>query len=175
LHAAPINVATALKKHLFEKIKSVVMTSATLCTAGSAARGKTSHGPEARVTADVSSDTGLRPVQSAQDDSTIDVRQGAYLPHWTKRGAIYAINFRLVDSLPQHVLKAWITDRDAIVQTARTQNRPLATEELQELDRLHSTKVEFYLDSGVGACWLRRSEIASIVRDALEHFNHERY
>src|SRR4051812_6066670 len=33
LHAAPINIGAGLKKHLFEKIKSVVLTSATLCTA----------------------------------------------------------------------------------------------------------------------------------------------
>src|SRR5688500_8070356 len=34
LHAAPINVAQGLKRHLFEKLHSVVMTSATLCTRG---------------------------------------------------------------------------------------------------------------------------------------------
>lgn len=33
LHAAPINVAEGLRRNLFEKISSVVMTSATLCTA----------------------------------------------------------------------------------------------------------------------------------------------
>ena len=33
LHAAPVNVAEGLRKHLFEKMPSVVMTSATLCTA----------------------------------------------------------------------------------------------------------------------------------------------
>src|SRR5204863_222494 len=32
LHAAPINVAEGLRKYLFEKLPSVVMTSATLCT-----------------------------------------------------------------------------------------------------------------------------------------------
>jgi ATP-dependent DNA helicase DinG len=32
LHAAPVNVSEGLKKHLFEKTKSVIMTSATLCT-----------------------------------------------------------------------------------------------------------------------------------------------
>ena len=36
LNAAPINVAEGLRKYLFEKMHSVVMTSATLCTAGSA-------------------------------------------------------------------------------------------------------------------------------------------
>src|SRR2546423_10636717 len=35
LHAAPINIGAGLKRHLFEKVKSVVMTSATLCTANS--------------------------------------------------------------------------------------------------------------------------------------------
>jgi len=34
LHAAPINIGAGLKKHLFEKTKSVVLTSATLCTGG---------------------------------------------------------------------------------------------------------------------------------------------
>ncbi len=40
LHAAPISVADGLKRHLFEKLHSVVMTSATLCTAGAPARRK---------------------------------------------------------------------------------------------------------------------------------------
>ncbi|MGH7215163.1 MAG: ATP-dependent DNA helicase, partial [Tepidisphaeraceae bacterium] len=34
LHAAPINVGEGLRRELFEKVHSVVMTSATLCTAG---------------------------------------------------------------------------------------------------------------------------------------------
>lgn len=37
LHAAPVNVATGLRKHLFEKIKTVISTSATLCTSRSGA------------------------------------------------------------------------------------------------------------------------------------------
>ncbi|MGH7177060.1 MAG: ATP-dependent DNA helicase, partial [Tepidisphaeraceae bacterium] len=32
LHAAPINIAEGLRRHLFAKVRSVVMTSATLCT-----------------------------------------------------------------------------------------------------------------------------------------------
>jgi len=34
LHAAPINVAAGLKMHLFEKLHSVILCSATLCTGG---------------------------------------------------------------------------------------------------------------------------------------------
>jgi ATP-dependent DNA helicase DinG len=40
LHAAPINVAEGLRKYLFEKMHSVVLTSATLCTKGSKAEGE---------------------------------------------------------------------------------------------------------------------------------------
>lgn len=42
LHAAPINIADGLRRHLFEKLSSVIMTSATLCTA--ATRSKEPQG-----------------------------------------------------------------------------------------------------------------------------------
>jgi ATP-dependent DNA helicase DinG len=39
IHAAPINVGEGLRKHLFEAVKPVILTSATLCTAASARAG----------------------------------------------------------------------------------------------------------------------------------------
>jgi ATP-dependent DNA helicase DinG len=42
LHAAPIDVAEGLKRHLFGRIRSVVMTSATLCTGSVGKREKAS-------------------------------------------------------------------------------------------------------------------------------------
>jgi ATP-dependent DNA helicase DinG len=44
LHAAPVNVAEGLRKYLFEPLKSVVMTSATLCTSGEKRAPKTGSG-----------------------------------------------------------------------------------------------------------------------------------
>src|SRR3954471_16902377 len=38
LHAAPVNVAQGLKRYLFDKLPSVVLTSATLCTTGVGAK-----------------------------------------------------------------------------------------------------------------------------------------
>jgi len=49
LHAAPIDVAQGLRKYLFTKLHSVVMTSATLC-AGSSQGVHRSHGQDARAT-----------------------------------------------------------------------------------------------------------------------------
>jgi Rad3-related DNA helicase/REP element-mobilizing transposase RayT len=163
LHAAPVNVGDGLRKYLFESLRSVVMTSATLC-AGTGTTGRTSN-----------RDTGLRPVPGAPSGDELRVREGAYLPHWTRGGAIYAITFRLADSLPQSVLQEWVAERQAIVSRARQRGRPLTTADAKELDRLHSAKVEAYLDAGAGHCWLRDDRIAKIVADALDHFDGERY
>src|SRR5258706_12443179 len=64
LHAAPINIGAGLKKHLFEKTKRVIMTSATLCTSAAKANA---HGRGAHATkaADVPPrGTGARPADS---------------------------------------------------------------------------------------------------------------
>jgi Rad3-related DNA helicase/REP element-mobilizing transposase RayT len=181
LHAAPVNVADGLRRELFDKLHSVVMTSATLCTAGGA------HGRDARVTVTSPGDTGVPPVRAAPSDTGVppvrtapnaerlDIRQGAYLPHWTRDGAVYAVNFRLADSLPRHVLEAWLRDRDAIIGNAKQQRRPLSPEESRELDRLHSEHVEKYLDAGHGACLLRQEPVARLVEGALKHFDGVRY
>jgi ATP-dependent DNA helicase DinG len=71
LQAAPINVAAGLKTYLFDKLHSVVMTSATLCAGKSRPR-----------------DTGFQPVPVITDSQTLHIRQGAYLPHWTQQHAI---------------------------------------------------------------------------------------
>jgi Rad3-related DNA helicase/REP element-mobilizing transposase RayT len=171
LHAAPVNVAEGLRRYLFEKMHSVVMTSATLCT------GENQHGPDARVkkTQRPNRDTGLRPVPATSERQDVQIRQGAYLPHWTKDGGVHAITFRLADSLPQSVLKEWFAERDAIVVRARNSGRPLTTEVAKELHRLHSDRVEKYLDAGAGQCWLRDDAIAKIVADTLKHFDGDRY
>jgi menaquinone-specific isochorismate synthase len=72
----------------------------------------------------------------------ISVRHGAYLPHWTREGSIYAINFRLADSLPKSILKAWEFERLDIIRTAQEMSRPLSLAEEARLDKLYSEKVE---------------------------------
>jgi ATP-dependent DNA helicase DinG len=55
LHAAPICVAEGLKRHLFEKVGSVVMCSATMCTGGKSASSSSNRS------------TGLQHVQEEAD------------------------------------------------------------------------------------------------------------
>jgi Rad3-related DNA helicase/REP element-mobilizing transposase RayT len=205
LHAAPIDVATGLRAQLFEKMRSVVMTSATLCTGRAPKVSGSQHGLKTRVTGDAapaaqtgrapqddgrqdglqtrftgdsardSRDTGLQPVRAAPADGRVVKRQGAYLPHWTRERAVYGVNFRLIDSLPQEVLRQACAERDAIIFHARQQSRPLNGEELGRLEELHSERIEKYLDAGYGECWLKNPSIASIAAESLQHFDGERY
>ncbi len=116
---------------------------------------------------------GILPAHQ-NDESTVQKRQGHYLPHWTKSGATYAVSFRLADSLPASVLDAWRQERKEILAAAQQQGRPLTAHEEIELDRLYSTRIAAFLDSGHGACHLAKPEIASMVQDALRHFDGQR-
>jgi REP element-mobilizing transposase RayT len=74
-----------------------------------------------------------------------------YLPHFDSPESIQFVTFRLADSLPKAVAGG-LKHREADVH-----------------------RVECELDTGLGACWLQRPEIAKLVQDALLHFDGERY
>ena len=113
--------------------------------------------------------TGVPPV------AEIKKRRGAYLPHWTREGGWYSVTFRLWDSLPQHVIDTWLFERENIVKTAEQMKRPLSEHEERRLAHLYSEKVERYLDAGYGSCFMKDHRVAAIVRNALLHFDDERY
>jgi REP element-mobilizing transposase RayT len=126
------------------------------------------------------SGTGVPPVDAKSDHTqdacaTIKKRQGAYLPHWTRDGAWYAVTFRLWDSLPQHVIESWLFERKNIVKTAEQMKRPLSEHEERRLAHLYSERIERYLDAGYGACFMKDERIAGLVQNALFHFDDVRY
>ena len=109
------------------------------------------------------------------DPRSVEIRQGACLPHWSQKGATYSVTFRLVDSLPQTVLGQWLQERSEIVRRAEAVGRTLSEREQERLDELHSERAEKYLDAGHGACHLKDPRIAALVRDAVLHFDGQRY
>lgn len=123
--------------------------------------------------------TGILPVAPSASEPntppTFRKRRGAFLPHWTCDGAAYAATFRLGDSLPRHVLEAWLMERRALVDAAARSAHALSEQEEKRLDERHSQPIEAYLDAGHGACWLRESAVAQLVADALRHFDGQRY
>jgi REP element-mobilizing transposase RayT len=85
------------------------------------------------------------------------------------------VTFRLHDSLPKRVLDSILGERDDIVARAKQQERSLTAAELNRLDILTAAKVEKYLDSGAGACYMRDPAVAHVVASALKHFDGHRY
>lgn len=80
-----------------------------------------------------------------------------YLPHCDFPGLLQFVTFRLADSMPASRLGEW--------------HYLLAIEDLRE----KRTRLEEYLDRGVGECHMRDPRIAKLCEDALLFFHDERY
>jgi putative transposase len=78
-----------------------------------------------------------------------------YLPHFDAGAIVQMITFRLADSLPRQLYER------AAVAAATKQDRYLRLEKI--------------IDEGRGACMLCKPQNASIVQDAMTHFDGERY
>jgi putative DNA methylase len=84
-----------------------------------------------------------------------------YFPHFDREGVTQHVCFHLFDSLPQHVLDKW-----------REELKSLPEKEAEIEKRM---RIQEYLDSGYGSCFLRDDRLAEIVENALLHFDGERY
>jgi len=102
------------------------------------------------------------------------IRRG-FLPHWEMDGGTYFVTFRLDDSLPDSVVRAYRFERENIINTAAQLNRDLTENESDRLRKLYSDRIESHLDSGLGACYLKNDVIAELVKNALLYFDGERY
>ena len=81
------------------------------------------------------------------------------LTHLDAPDVIQAVTFRLHDSLPLDIIKQLKLEKHQ-----------------HHIDEIAQRKIiEHYLDSGIGECWLKKFEIATLVENALKHFDGERY
>ncbi|MBI5093646.1 MAG: transposase [Candidatus Hydrogenedentes bacterium] len=87
----------------------------------------------------------------------VTLRTRGYLPHVEAPGGIYFITARLADSLPASVLAEL---------KAKREEDPTFDE---------SDRIQQYLDAGSGACLLKDTVVATMVRDALHFFDGDRY
>lgn len=84
-----------------------------------------------------------------------------YFPHFDGEAVTQHVCFHLFDSLPQHILEIW-----------REEFKSLPTKEA-DIERLK--RIQSYLDSGYGECFLQDDLLAEIVENALLYFDGERY
>jgi hypothetical protein len=109
------------------------------------------------------------PTAKQPGDLIAGAHSRGYLPHVKAEGATYFVTFRLADSLPREIVARLSGRRQAAAQKAAD---PEAT---RAAEREHFRAFEAALDAAHGECWLRRTEIAGLVAEALLHFDEARY
>jgi REP element-mobilizing transposase RayT len=94
-------------------------------------------------------------------------RSRGYLPHLETSAATYFVTFRLADSLPAALLLTWKTELQRKINLDKAKSEILTHE--------YNYKIEKYIDSGYGNCWLKNPNIAALVKNALRYFDGDRY
>src|SRR5437899_2814921 len=94
------------------------------------------------------------------------------LPHWRQICVTYFITFRLADSVPQSLLHQWRDERAAWL---RSHPPPWRGDEQREYEERFSGRMQDWLDAGMGACHIRRSDVRAQIELCLLHFDGDRY
>lgn len=102
----------------------------------------------------------------------VERRAGAYLPHWRYEGGVYAVTFRLGDSLPRVAL-ARIAQLRAELDGVRARDPSMRV--AIDAWRVFHQKQDEYLNAGHGACYFRDPEYAGLMQATLLHFDGVRY
>jgi REP element-mobilizing transposase RayT len=84
-----------------------------------------------------------------------------YLPHFDGGNIPQTVTFRLADALRKVVIDRWENELATMPEARASAER--------------RQRIEHYLDSGVGQCWLSRPQIAETVENALLFFHRQRY
>jgi REP element-mobilizing transposase RayT len=121
------------------------------------------------------SSAGVPPAGFPPRTDNVSIRNRGHLPHWESPTATYIVTFRLADSLPQEALGRILFARKDIPSTAAQMGRKLSEPERKRLIKLHTRRIEKYLDDGVGACFLGNDAVAKVVADSLRQFHGTRY
>ena len=101
------------------------------------------------------------------------IHHRGYLPHFKSKTGTYFVTFRQDGTLPQSVLEQIKTER--LDAETRKQNQNVSNKTTKQVNPLDSDKIEAFLDSGYGECWLKRNDIGKLVANALCRFDGERY
>jgi REP element-mobilizing transposase RayT len=102
-------------------------------------------------------------------EASFRIRSRGRLPHWELDNALYSITIRLEDALPRIIVADLMRERDRAISKASIDA------ERRAIDRMFDLRIDYFADRGYGSCHLARPEAASIVENALRHFDGDRY
>jgi putative transposase len=99
------------------------------------------------------------------------------LPHYQPHRATFFITSRLVGSLPSDVMLDLMRERDEQLVTMRREKDEVRRKRLElEQHGRYFGKSDEYLDSVLtGPDWLRRSDVAGVVSEAIRHRDGKKY
>lgn len=97
-----------------------------------------------------------------------------HLPHVHAYGAIYSCCFRLIDSMPQELLREWRLQLDDYM-AAITSDECLGINRHTPRYDQDSVAVQYYLSAGAGECILREDRFAQVVWNSLWFRDNEEY
>ncbi len=117
------------------------------------------------------------------DWDKVEKDDATYLLHWKMDGGTYAVTFRQADSLPAAAINRYRDTRDAILEkinilqqsdSSRSQISQL-TKLRDELSQLQTAIIDPALNQGHGSCLFNDQDYADLLKNALLHFNGQRY
>lgn len=117
------------------------------------------------------------------DWDKVEKDDATYLPHWRMDCGTYAVTFRQADALPLAALNHYRETRDAILEkikilqgldSSRSQISQLM-ELRDELGQIQTEVIDPALNRGHGSCLFQNPENAELLKNALRHFDGERY
>jgi REP element-mobilizing transposase RayT len=92
-------------------------------------------------------------------------RSRGYAPHFENSLLTQSLGFRLHDAVPAVVVQGWKDELAWIAGLPASDPREILLRKL----------IAKYEDAGHGACWLRDPRIATLMEEALLHFDGQRY
>lgn len=97
----------------------------------------------------------------SKEDGHDEWHSRGYFPHLDGAGLTQHVSFHLSDSLPESVLTRW--------------REELRTRPKKEADLETRIRIQNFLDSGYGSCFLKDERFAEIVENTLLYFDGQRY
>ena len=107
-------------------------------------------------------------IPSSSPSLTITRRR---LPHWIQDNSIYWITFSLADAIPQHKFRALKQERNFWLGL---HSKPWSEADWKEYDRRFSSRIEAWLDAGLGCRALARGDVREAVKRCVLRFDSDR-
>jgi 1-hydroxy-2-methyl-2-(E)-butenyl 4-diphosphate synthase len=117
------------------------------------------------------------------DWTLLERKDSSFLPHWRIPGATYSVTFRLKDSIPKDASEKYQQRKEILSaklkhheSTSTSRNKMEELLEIRsEINSLYFECIDTAENATFGTCQLKDSRIASLVENAIKHFDGKRY